>query len=89
MRFEKESVQYLSDLFLHKTHETRGCALSARSKMEILLQYLADPGFQNGVAEDFGVHRSAVAKIFDFVLEKVILKAEDWIHFPQSIAEIK
>lgn len=56
--------------------------------MEILLRYLADPGFQNGVGEDFGVH-SIVAKTFDFVLEKGILKAEDWIHSPQIIAEIK
>lgn len=59
LRFEKESVQPLTDLFLHETHETKGCALSARSKI-LLLRYLADPGFQNGVGEDFDVHRSTV-----------------------------
>lgn len=75
-------------MFLHEEHETRGCAISARSKMEIFFRYLADPGFQNEYGEGFGVHRSTVAKTVDFVLEKVILKLEDWIHFPQSIAEV-
>lgn len=56
--------------------------------MEIFLRCLADPGFQSGVGEDFGVHRTTVGKTFDYVLGKITAKASKWIHFPQNAQEV-
>lgn len=88
IRFDKHSVQYLATLFLTETQETRGSALSEIKRMEIFLRYLADPGFQNGVGEDFGIHRTTVTKTFNYVLNKVISKADHWIKFPTNINEV-
>lgn len=88
VRFDKGSVEYLSTLFLQDSNETRGGAVSPVRKMEVFLRYLSDPGFQNGVAEDFGLHRTTVNKIFNDVLKKITSKAGDWIHFPQTADEV-
>lgn len=62
--------------------------MSARQQMEIFLRYLSDPGFQSGVAEDFGVHRTTVTKTFSCVLEKVYEKVHHWVKFPSTPAEL-
>jgi hypothetical protein len=88
LRFENENVDFLAREFLPENGETRGGALSSRKKMEILLRCMADPGFQIGVAEDVGVERSTVCKTVDYVMDRILLKANDWIKFPSTIEEI-
>lgn len=44
-------------------------------------------GISEWCQQSFGVNRSPFEKTFYFVLEKVISKAEDWIHFPLNMAE--
>ena len=60
--------------FLIDNDETRGGAITNVKKMEIFLRHIADPGFQIGVAEDVGVHRTTVCKTFKFVLYKICEK---------------
>lgn len=88
MRFETESIDFLATEFLPNNDETRGKALSQRQRMEIFLRYISDPGFQTGVSEDFGVERSTVSKTINYVINHIIEKADNWIHFPNTIMEI-
>lgn len=88
LRFENESVNFLVNEFLPVNEETRGGALTSRKRMEILLRSMGDPGFQVGVAEDLGVDRTTVCKTIDNVMDKILLKASDWIKFPSTIQEV-
>lgn len=88
LRFESDNVDFLVAEFLPVAEETRGGALTSRKRMEILLRYMGDPGFQSGVAEDFGVDRTTVCKTVNYVMDRIILKAPDWIKFPSTIQEI-
>lgn len=88
LRFESESVDFLTEFFVGNETETRGGALSPRNKMEIFLRYLSDPGYQSGVAEDIGVDRSTVTKTFSSVLDKIVDKAHHWIKFPSTFEEM-
>ncbi|CAH1977150.1 unnamed protein product [Acanthoscelides obtectus] len=63
LRFDSESVDFLCSGFLPENNERRGGALSARTKMEIFLRYLGDPGLQSGVTEDCGIHRQQIDKL--------------------------
>ena len=87
LRFESESVDFLAAEFLNET-DTRGGALSRRKQMEIFLHFVADPGFQSGIAEDVGVHRSTACKSISYVMDRIIDKSHKWIHFPATAAEI-
>ncbi|KAJ8967661.1 hypothetical protein NQ314_002696 [Rhamnusium bicolor] len=84
LRFGNDSIDFLASQFLPENIETRGGALSSRQKMEILLRYFGDPGFQSGVAEDMGVHRSTVTKTVNYVMDCIIARADEWIHFPAT-----
>ncbi|CAH1969398.1 unnamed protein product [Acanthoscelides obtectus] len=88
LRFDSESVDFLCSEFLPENNERRGGALSARTKMEICLRYLGDPGFQSGVAEDYGIHRTTACKTISWVLNKVYQKSDHWIRFPTTVAEL-
>lgn len=88
MRFESESIDFLTNEFLPESEETRGKAISPRMQMEIFLRYVADPGFQSGVAEDFGVERTTVSKTYNKVMDNIVERAHNWIRFPNSVAEI-
>lgn len=87
LRFESESVDFLAAEFLNET-DTRGGALSRRKQMEIFLRFVADPGFQSGIAEDVGVHRSTACKTISYVMDRIIDKSHKWIHFPATAAEV-
>lgn len=88
-RFEENSVAWMSDHFLGEgSQENRGCALSSKQKLEILLRYFADPGFQTGVAEDFGIHQTTVCKTIKEVLPRIMEKANIWIRFPSTANDI-
>lgn len=43
--------------------------------------------FQTGVAEDVGVHQSTVNRAIWYVCERILLRANDWIHFPTTEQE--
>lgn len=88
LRFETDSVEFLTQEFLPESYETRGGALSPRKKMEIFLRFVGDPGFQSGIAEDFGVHRTTICKTVNAVLDSIIEKAANWIKFPSTVQEV-
>ncbi|GLV38166.1 uncharacterized protein CBL_12812 [Carabus blaptoides fortunei] len=50
--------------------------------MELFLRTLGDPGFQEGVGADLGIHQSTVSKIVKEVVKKVVVKKDIWIQFP-------
>lgn len=90
-RFTEENVEWIANHFLADLiHDPfgRGGAISKKTKMEIFLRYLADPGFQQGVAVDCGVSQSVVSAVVAEVLTKVCEKADAWIHFPTTEDEI-
>lgn len=88
LRFENDSVDFLAEEFLPESQETRGGALSRRKKMEIFLRFVGDPGFQSGIAEDIGIHRTTACKTINSVLNNIIEKAGNWIHFPSTVEEM-
>lgn len=88
LRFESESVEFITTYFLDENTDARGGGLTARKKMEIFLRYVSDPGYQSGVANDVGVERSTVSKIFASVLDKIVAKSSQWIKFPSSIEDM-
>lgn len=74
--------------FLPKNEDTQGGALTHRNRMEIVLRYFTDSGFQVGMAEDFGINRSTVCKTVSKVIDLILAKAHLWLHFPTTIPEI-
>ena len=90
-RFEEENVVWMADHFLDHSGETRGGALTAKQQLEVLLRYVpvGDPGFQIGVGEDIGVHQSTVSKTITHVLGQMVDKAELWIKFPTTAADLQ
>lgn len=75
--------------FLGNHIEMRGGALSNVTKMEIFLRALSDPGFQQGVGVDVGVHQTTVSKVIKEVSQKIVLKKNAWISFPKNAREIE
>lgn len=49
---------------------------------------MADPGYQNSIAEVLGIKRSTVSKTIADVKNRIIVKANLWIKFPSSNKEI-
>ena len=88
-RFEKENVEWLSDYLVGNKNERRGAALTSQQKLRIFLRYAADPGFQNGIGEEIGVHQSTVSRTVTFVAEKIIEKAHFWIKFPSNNEDLR
>ncbi|KAG8305818.1 hypothetical protein J6590_060832 [Homalodisca vitripennis] len=82
LRFGSKSVDFLAHAFLPENEETRGKALSPREKMEVFLRFVGDPGFQSGIGEDMGIHRTTVCKTIDSVLNNIVERSGNWIHFP-------
>lgn len=83
-RFEYENVQWISNHFLPDDTETRGGAIPKVEKMKTFLRYIGDPGFQVGVGEDIGIHRTTVSKIIWQVCCAICTKVDDWIKFPST-----
>nr|CAI5866529.1 unnamed protein product [Callosobruchus analis] len=52
--------------------------------MKIFLRQLSDPGFQNSVGEELGVHRNIVCKAYTSVMDAVFEKASIFIKCPKS-----
>jgi hypothetical protein len=81
-RFNEDNVQWIADHFLGKNTETRGGALTPEIKMQIFLRYVADPGFQVGVAQDMGVDQTTLNELNELSLKDALAKLnEDSLHF--------
>lgn len=52
------------------------------------MEYLTNPGFQNGVAEVTGLHCTTVCKTTDSVLNRILQKPGKWIKFPSTTIEM-
>lgn len=87
LRFDIENVDYLAAEFLVDS-DTRGGGISRRQQMEIFLRFVGDPGFQSGVAQDIGVHRTTANKTISHVMNRIVAKSNDWIKFPSTAIEI-
>ncbi len=88
-RFSKSSLEWMAEYFLGPECERRGGAVTRLQKMKIFCRYMADPGFQTGVAEDIGVHQSTVSRQILSVMDAFLAKKDLWIHFPTSVEEIQ
>lgn len=86
LRFNSESINFMSNIFVENP-DSRGGGLSAVTKMEVFLRYMSDPGFQSGVGEDFGIHRSTVCKTVSYVADKIVEKSFEWLKFPSTHSE--
>ena len=86
-RFNRENVKILADLFLDPTGESRGGRLSNLARMETLLRYLGDPGFQEGIGTDIGYSQGAVCYILREVSDKVVERRDRWIRYPSTVDE--
>jgi len=75
-RFDETNVEWIADHFLgtitNTAEETRGGALSVKAQMQVFLRYMADPGFQIGVAEDIGIEQTTVSKTVKKVINTQI-----------------
>ena len=72
---------------MNDTGEKRGGALSPIEKMEITLRFLGDPGFQEGIAYDSGLHQSTVSKNVFYTLTSISQTLNNWIKWPDTALE--
>lgn len=87
-RFTSGNVEWMANYFLDDSGETRGGALSAVQKMEAALRYLANPGFQTGIAKEMGLHQTTISKTVCATVKKIAEKGHEWIKFPQTYEEV-
>ncbi|XP_055907138.1 putative nuclease HARBI1 [Eupeodes corollae] len=86
-RFTQTQIEALTDYFFQSSDTFRGGRLSNKTRMRVFLRFVADPGFQSGIAEDFGIDQSSVSRIIIEVGEKIVRKKEDWIKFPNTLEQ--
>lgn len=55
---------------------------NSNKENENIPQFFSDPGFQNNIAKEEGVHYSTVNKTTDFVMGKILEKSNLWETFP-------
>jgi hypothetical protein len=69
----------------------RDCKILYRFQPEniLWLSYVGDLGFQSGVVEDLGVHRTTVSKVIADIATKIVEKAPLWIRFPSTEEEFE
>uniref|UniRef100_A0A0K8VEN2 Putative nuclease HARBI1 n=1 Tax=Bactrocera latifrons TaxID=174628 RepID=A0A0K8VEN2_BACLA len=87
--FDDSSISWLANYFFEDSEETRGGALNNIDKIRLYLRFCADPGFQNGISTDIGVHQSTVSRTIAEVAKLISSKASGWIKFPKDGDEIK
>lgn len=56
--------------------------------MEVFLRFVGNPGFQSDVWEDIGIHWTTVCKTINSVLNNIIEKSSNLIHFPATNNEM-
>lgn len=75
--------------FLGSEGSPNGGGLSNCQKMECFLRVCADPGFQIGIGEELGIHRSTVSKILHEVMESLTKEKDNWIAFPTTPDDLR
>lgn len=55
--------------------------------MEVTLRALGDPGFQEGVSYDMGIHQSTVSRAVHETICKICNKKDEWVKFPTTFQE--
>uniref|UniRef100_A0A034WLC4 Uncharacterized protein n=1 Tax=Bactrocera dorsalis TaxID=27457 RepID=A0A034WLC4_BACDO len=73
-RFDDSSICWLANYLFEESEETRGGALSNVDKIRLYLRFCADPGFQNGIATDIGVHQSLCRELLRKLRNLYLLK---------------
>lgn len=87
LRFESLNVDFLAaEILVEKDWRSGG--IYRRREMEIFMRFVGDPGFQSGVAQDLGVHRTTANKIIRYVMNQINENSHRWIRFPLTAAEI-
>ena len=79
----------MAERFLDVENSRKGGALTNVQKMECFLRTCANPGFQVGIGEELGIHRSTVSKTVHEIMNRVAAKCEDWISFPTTPQDIQ
>ncbi|KAK9883670.1 hypothetical protein WA026_001839 [Henosepilachna vigintioctopunctata] len=87
LRFKSESVNFLVAQFLEES-DTRGGGISRREQMKIFLRFVGDDGFQSGVAQDVGVHRTTANKTIRYAMSRVVEQSHNWIRFPTTAEDM-
>ncbi|KAK9870618.1 hypothetical protein WA026_008178 [Henosepilachna vigintioctopunctata] len=87
LRFNSKSVDFLVAQLLEEC-DTRGGGISRRQQMEIFLRFVGDAGFQSGVAQDVGVHRTTANKTIRYVMSRVVEQSHNWIRFPTTAEDM-
>lgn len=88
-RFNQQRIEWMAVYFFEDSQETRGGAIRPLQKMQMVLRYVADPGFQTGVGEDLGVHQSTVSRHINSGMEAIVARVNDWIKFPVNHTDIR
>ncbi|KAK9882772.1 hypothetical protein WA026_023194 [Henosepilachna vigintioctopunctata] len=81
LSFNSEIVDFLAVQFLEES-DTRGGGISRRQQIGIFLRFVGDAGFQSGVAQVVGVHRTTANKTIRYVMSRVVEQSHNWIWFP-------
>ncbi|KAG5878803.1 hypothetical protein JTB14_026005 [Gonioctena quinquepunctata] len=80
-----DSYEYLGNHI-----EMREAALSNVTEMKVFLRTLSDPGFQQGVGVDVGVHQTTMSKVIERSFTKYcVSKKSIWIYFPHNACQIE
>ncbi|KAK9876865.1 hypothetical protein WA026_015098 [Henosepilachna vigintioctopunctata] len=87
LRFNSESVDFLAAQF-HEESDTHGGGISRRQQIEIFLMFVDNPGFQSGVAQDVGVHRTTTKKTIRYDMRRVVDQSHNWIRFPTTAEDM-
>ena len=57
--------------------------------MEIFLWFVGNRGFQSGIAQGVGVHRTTVNKTISNMINRIVEQSHNWIRFPSTADEMK
>ncbi|KAK9872679.1 hypothetical protein WA026_018813 [Henosepilachna vigintioctopunctata] len=77
------NVDFSAAQFLEES-DTRGGGISRRQQMEIFLNFVDDPGFQSGVAQDVGTANKTIR----YVMSRVVEQSHNWIRFPTTAEDM-
>lgn len=86
-RFTPTQVEILTNYFFENRDTFRGGRLTNKTRIMVFLRFVGDPGFQSGIGEDFGIDQSTVSRIIIEVAEKIVIRKEEWIKFPNTVED--
>jgi hypothetical protein len=88
-RFTPENVDRIVGLVFGNIHyKTRGGTLSKKQCLELCLQYMSCPLFQNRVGEVIRCTQPTVSRKVHDCVNAIAALAPEWIKFPETASEI-